>query len=118
MEHIFNSRNFSATANTEEGDRIWQFLNDEHTIIRLETASLFNKPALLGIERQLLEGHFLSARDQVSEQDKAKHDRVKQMVGAMVKQVMARHGYQLHASNVKVPSSQIFYSASVYRRKE
>jgi C4-dicarboxylate-specific signal transduction histidine kinase len=83
----------------------------------MEAVSDVGKPALLAIEKGLVQKGLISERDKISDENKAQFDRLKQMLGAMVRQVLEGNGYQLHASNVKVPNSKVFYSASSYRCK-
>jgi len=64
------------------------------TIARLETASELGKPAVEGIEEQLL----AEFREEVLA------DRVKQMVGHMVRQILEQRDWVLDQSDVKVQS--------------
>ena len=60
------------------GQRLWAFLTRPENVARLETASELSKPAVEGIEEQLL-AEF--------REDVLAH-RVKQMVGHMVRQII------------------------------
>jgi hypothetical protein len=113
----FETKTFSDIYQSPKGQKIWHFLNEPISIARMQAVSDVSKPALLAIENLLIKKGLISERDAVSEEDKAQFDRLKQMLGAMVRQVLEGNGYQLHASNVKVPNSKVFYSASSYRCK-
>jgi phage baseplate assembly protein W len=98
--------------NSDYGPKLWSFLNDPISIARMQAVSDVGKPALLGVERGLINEFKIHAW--ADAEGKAKYDRLKQMIGAMVKQIMERTGYRLKSSNVKVPTSTIFYSTSLY----
>lgn len=89
------------------GQKIWLLLNRADIVAALETASRLGKPAVEGIEAQLLEAF--------GEQVLA--NRVKQMIGHMVRQILERRGWILAQSEVKV-SSVPFIKAARYRRPE
>lgn len=114
---MFQTKTFSDIYQSQQGKEIWLFLNEPISIARMQAVSDVGKPALLAIEKGLVQKGLISERDNVSEDNKAQFDRLKQMLGAMVRQVLEGNGYQLHASNVKVPNSKVFYSASSYKCK-
>ncbi|MCB1657953.1 MAG: hypothetical protein KDI39_06970 [Pseudomonadales bacterium] len=114
----FETKTFSDIYQSSKGQEIWDFLNEAISINRMAAVSDVGKPALLAIESLLIKKGFISERDSVSGEHKAQFDRLKQMLGAMVRQVMENNGYQLHSNNVKVPNSKVFYSASSYKSKE
>jgi hypothetical protein len=101
---------------TNQGRALWEFLNEPISIARMQAVSDVGKPALLGIEKSLIDDFSVPTRATVSDADKPQFDRLKQMLGAMVRQVMERQGYKLKSNNIKVPHSAIFYSASLYTR--
>ncbi len=117
----FNSKNFVELYQTKQGQQLWQFLNTEKAIIQMKTASDLNKPALLGIEKDLLRSGLMQTKEQIESLgiDGKIYDRTKQMLGAMVRQVMESEGYKLHSKNMRVvTSSKIFYAATLYREIE
>ena len=83
------------------------FLTRPENVARLETASELGKPAVEGIEEQLLE----EFREDVLA------DRVKQMVGHMVRQILEQRDWVLDQSDVKVQSVP-FTKATRYRRPD
>ena len=42
-------------AGTPRGEALWAFLNEKDSLIRLETATYLRRPALEGVQEQLLE---------------------------------------------------------------
>lgn len=103
----YNPEKFASLYKTELGQRIWAFLTRAENVARLETASQLSKPAVEGIEEQLLEAF----REEVMV------DRVKQMVGHMVRQILEQRDWVLDQSDVKVQSVP-FSKAARYRRPD
>jgi hypothetical protein len=103
----YKPETFATLYKSDIGQRLWSFLIRPETIARLETASELGKPAVEGIEEQLLEAF----RDEVLA------DRVKQMIGHMARQIMEHHGWVLDQSEVKVQSVP-FTKAARYRRPD
>jgi len=101
----YNPSKFASLYKTVLGQRLWAFLNRPEVIARLETASDLGKPAVEGIEEQLL----LEFKDDVLA------DRIKQMVGHMVRQIMEQRDWVLDQADVKLQSVP-FIKASRYRR--
>ena len=103
----YNPEKFASLYATDLGQRFWAFLTRDATVARLETASELGRPAVEGIEDQLLaEFH-----------EDALVDRNKQMIGHMVRQIMEQRGWVLDQSEVKVQSVP-FIKASRYKRPE
>jgi hypothetical protein len=102
----YNPEMFEPLYASELGQRIWAFITLPVTVARLETASQLSKPAVEGIAEQLL--------DEFREDILA--DRVKQMVGHMVRQIMEQQGWILDQTNVKI-NSVPFRKAARYRRQ-
>ncbi len=98
---------FASLYATQLGQDLWAFLTSLETVARLETACELSKPAVEGIEEQLLEVF----------REKVLPDRVKQMIGHMVRQILEARGWVLDQSDVKVQSVP-FAKATRYRRPE
>lgn len=98
---------FAALHASDLGQRIWAFLTRPDVVARLETASELSKPAVEGIEEQLLQ----EFREQILA------DRVKQMVGHMVRQILEQRDWVLDQTDVKVQSVP-FSKAARYRRAD
>jgi hypothetical protein len=89
------------------GQRLWVFLNQPEIIGRMETATDLGQPALEAVEDQLL----------ATFGDAILADRIKQMIGRMVRQIMESNGYEHVTSDVRL-NSVPFYKASRYRRRD
>lgn len=107
MTLAYNPETFTAQYETPLGQKLWPFLNSPEIIAALETACHLGKPAVEGIEEQLLE----EFRDEILA------DRVKQMIGHMVKQILTHRGWILDQSEVKVHSVP-FIKAARYKRPD
>ena len=101
----FDSGTFSDVANTPMGKKLWKLLNSEDSRIRLETATYLGKPALEGLQRQLLAEFG----------DEIRLDRWKQATGRMTKQIMEERGYSFVRSGMKVKVKELFTTAALYR---
>ena len=99
---------FRPLAETELGKQLWRFLNEESVVARLETATELRKPAVAGIEGALL----CRFREKV-----VGRDRIKQMLGHMVRQVLEGKGYCLEKQNVII-NSALFSKGTRYSRPE
>lgn len=103
-KYIPNS--FKDIYETPFGQSLWSFLNSHEIIIRMETASKLSKPALEAIDALLL-NEF---------KEKITEDRVKQMCGNMVRQVMEHHGYHWERNGVSIKNKILFSRASRYKK--
>ena len=101
----FDSGSFSDVANTPMGKKLWDLLNSEDSRIRLETATYLGKPALEGLQRQLLAAFG----------EEIRVDRWKQATGRMTKQIMEARGYSFVRSGMKVRVKDLFTTAALYR---
>ena len=102
----FDAGSFSDMANTPTGKALWEFLNTEEIVIRLETTTYLKRPALEGVQPQLLAKFG----------DEIRPDRWKQMIGRMTRQIMEHRGYSLDQAGVRVSVSDLFTSAARYKR--
>ncbi len=91
----YEPSSFAALAGTELGENLWQFLLQETIVSRLETATDLGSPAVAGIEGPLLEEFS----------EKVLNDRVKQMIGHMVRQIMEAKQYEVEKQNVTIRSA-------------
>jgi hypothetical protein len=103
----YNPDKFASLYESDIGQRLWAFLTQPENIARLETASELSKPAVEGIEERLLH----EFREEVLA------DRVKQMIGHMVRQILEQRDWVLDQSDVKVQSVP-FMKATRYRRPD
>lgn len=96
---------FSSTFAAQSGDALWAFLCQPENILRMETATYLGRPAIEPLSPFLLEAFG----------DHVRTDRIKQMLGHMVRQIMELRGYRLDQGNVKITrSGNIFTVASRY----
>ncbi|WP_228068989.1 hypothetical protein [Marivivens aquimaris] len=99
--------NFASLYTSEPSQRIWSFLTRDDKVWRLETASQLSKPAVQGIEEQL----FAEFREEILT------DRVRQLVGQMVRQFQVQQDWALYQTDVKVQSVP-FSKAARYCRPD
>lgn len=103
----YNPGKFANVYNTPAGQKLWQVLNAEANIARMETASDLGQPALKPLEDILLLEIGAAITD----------DRMKQMAGNMVRQIMESRGYEHDVDGIKLASAP-FYKASRYHRRD
>lgn len=102
----FNAGTFSDVANTDFGNAIWKFLHSKEAIACMDTTSYLQRPALEGLQPLLLAEFG----------DDLRVDRIKQMLGRMVRQIMESRGYQLDQTNVRTRAGDLFTSAARYKK--
>ncbi|MCB0637362.1 MAG: hypothetical protein KDC54_12125 [Lewinella sp.] len=98
---------FTDVSDTPIGKKLWAFLNKPETVASLEVASDLGKPAVCGIENTLLEEF---AEDILE-------DRIKQLTGHMIKQIMESRGYVVDQNNVSIRSVP-FTKGTRYKKPE
>lgn len=103
----YDPEKFSSLYASVIGQHMWAFLTQGEQVARLETASELGKPAVEGIEEPLLEEF---GREVLA-------DRLKQMVGHMVRQILEQRGWVLDQADVKIQSVP-FSKATRYRRPD
>lgn len=104
----YDTGRYSTTFANEGGQKIWEFLVDPENLIRMETATYLSRPAIEPLSPFLVEQFG----------DHVRQDRIKQMMGHMVRQIMESKGYVLQQGNVKISSANnIFTRASRYAGK-
>src|SRR5271155_3682537 len=106
FEDYVGSR-FSADASTDLGRSIFAFLASDSSADAMEVASDLGSPAVAGIEERLLKEFG----------DKVLPDRVKQMIGHMVRQIMEHEGFVVDQNDVKMGSVP-FSKGTRYKRPE
>jgi hypothetical protein len=105
----YDSGRFSDLSETPLGKKLWSFLNERETVIRMTTASDLGKPAVAGLgSRTLLVKLF---------GEEVTGDRWKQLIGHMVRQVMEAEPFGLDAQGLKVGDDSMFSKGSRYRRR-
>jgi hypothetical protein len=105
----YRKERYSSTFENEGGQEIWDFLIEPENIIRMETATFLSRPAIEPLSPMLLQRFG----------ERVTKDRIKQMMGHMVRQIMESNDYVLQQGNVKISSvDNIFARASRYARKK
>ena len=89
---MYRPDRFLNTFKQEGGQALWDFLHEPNTILRMETAAYLGRPSIEPLSPSLL-ARFGG---------EVKRDRIKQMIGHMVRQVMEARGYQLQQGNMKI----------------
>tara|TARA_Y100000815_G_C13346626_1_gene502322 strand:- start:3722 stop:4042 length:321 start_codon:yes stop_codon:yes gene_type:complete len=103
----FDPGSFSDVANTPLGASIWQFLHHDKSIACLETTTYLKRPALEGLQPHLLAEFG----------DDIRADRVKQMTGRMVRQIMESLGYSLDQADVGIRVQDLYKTAARYVKR-
>lgn len=102
----YDAKQFSDLANQPLGKDLWQLLNRPDNLIRMETAIDLQRPAAEAVSRQLLETFG----------DKVREDRIKQMIGHMIRQILEARNYKISSQGVVVRTGGLFTKATRYCR--
>ncbi len=94
---------YKPLAKKQLGKDLWEFLKQQDNVIRMVTETYLGRPAVLGVEKQLLEKF----------EDKVRNDQIKQMIGDMVFQIMKECGYLAAGGDVSVKPA-LFTKATQY----
>ena len=101
----YNPDRFSSTYETEQGAEIWEFLNSRENVVRMETATYLFRPAVEPLSPMLFDRFGAHV----------KIDRIKQMIGHMVRQIMEARGYRIDRNDVRITrENNIFTRATRY----
>jgi hypothetical protein len=101
----FDAGTFRELAESELGLALWAFLNERDNLIRMETATYLERPAVQPLSPGLLTRFG----------EEVRQDRIKQMIGRMARQVMESSGYRIDRQNVRIPAeANIFSSGTRY----
>ena len=106
----YDAWKFAKLAESDFGKKLWKFLNERETFIRMETATRLKRPAVEGIAEELL----IKFNEEIKNLNNSDYLRVKQMIGHMIKQVMATHNYHVFMKNVRVLSANLFSKGTRY----
>lgn len=101
----YDPQNFGDLYQAPLGQELWPFLNEPANIIRMETATFLRKPAVEPLSPVLLERFGEAVLDQ----------RIKQLVGHMVRQILEGRGYVVDRTGVRITRQNIFASGTRYR---
>lgn len=98
---------FSDLFKSKLGGEIWKFLTEWDNIIRMETASKLGHPAVEAIGNEMI---TVFGKKQVKE------NRVKQMTGHMIRQILEDSGYVIHQQRVRCRKQELFTSGTRYKK--
>ena len=90
------------------GNRLWEFLNRPPIVLEMINASDRQRPAAEAIAQQL----------HAEVGDDVRQHRVRQFTGFLIRQVMERNGYQHIRYGRRALPNPIFFSASLYSRRD
>lgn len=107
----YDPGNFKSLAESPLGKKLWPFLNRPDIVTRMDTATDLGNPAVAGIEEALLAEFGDEFGEEILD------DRVKQMIGHMVRQIMEAEGYEIEKQNVTIASA-VFAKGTRYRRHD
>lgn len=102
----FEAGSFTDVANTPLAATLWRFLHEDTSIACLETSTYLQRPAIEGLQPRLLAEFG----------DEIKADRIKQMTGRMVKQVMESLGYHLEQPDIDIQNKDLYKTAALYAK--
>lgn len=106
----FNPERFQKIYDENKGRELWDFLNENDNLVRMETATYLSRPAL-----EPLSPFLKLSFPEVFDGEKA--DRTKQLIGRMVRVIMEGRGYRLDQTNVVIKrEGNMFSRASRYIR--
>src|ERR1039458_8353011 len=88
----YNPQQFRDIHVEEYGQAIWQFLLRPENVVRMQTASYLDRPAVEPLSDGLLAEFGIEVKE----------DRVKQYIGHAVRQIMEACGYHLDRQNMRI----------------
>jgi hypothetical protein len=103
----YTPHHFSDLFKTKLGGDIWKFLTERDNIIRMETASKLGHPAVEAIGNEMI---TVFGKKLVME------DRVKQMTGHMIRQILEDLGFVIHQQRVRCRKQDLFTSGTRYTK--
>jgi hypothetical protein len=107
MSKSYLPQQYAELFETRLGQEIWIFLSEPDTILRMETATYLNRPAMEAVIPSFRLRFGSVAFD----------DQVKRMTGHMVRQVMEANGYELDRMGVRITAADKgFTTAARYKR--
>jgi hypothetical protein len=99
---------FSTLYDTEVGSKLWAYLNSSEAVAMMKAAAALDRPAVEALEEPLMERFGARIME----------DRMKQMCGHMVRQIMEAEGYQVGVQNTKITNGAPFSRGTKYRKKD
>jgi hypothetical protein len=93
------------------GPTIWNFLNEERTIGKMEAASFYSRPSVEPFASDLLALDFPGESSA-----EVLNDTCCRMIGHMVRQVMEAQGYTVVDEEVPMSGNALFLTGACYGR--
>ena len=87
---------------------LWKYLNTKESIIRMQTASDLDRPAIEGVIEEI-ENNFGEYFPDIKK-NRGEYDKIKQMIGHMIKKVMLKNNYSWIEYNVRVKNYNYYYT--------
>jgi hypothetical protein len=112
---------FQGVIDTNLGRKILAFMNEEKSIVMLETATYLGRPAIEALVPSLesrFGDEFKVIEDNSNNPENINFDHLKRAMGHMVKVIMEEHGYMIDQKDVKSPAtrSTLFSTAVRYKK--
>lgn len=101
----YDPQNFCDLFETELGAGVWEFLIRADNVIRMETASFLERAAV----EPLAPGLVAEFGPDIAQ------DRIKQMIGHMVRQIMEAAGYEIDRPGLRITRESLFSSGARYQ---
>jgi hypothetical protein len=102
----YHPQNFRDLYETPAGHALWEFLNQQDNVIRMETAVFLERAAIEPLGPALVK----TFGEEVSD------GRFKQMIGHMVRQILEAHGYTVDRGGLRITRpNNLFTSGTRYR---
>ena len=101
----YDPQNFRDVFETELGAGVWDFLIRPDNVIRMETASFLERAAV----EPLAPGLVAEFGPDIAQ------DRIKQMIGHMVRQIMEAVGYEIDRPGLRITRESLFSSGARYQ---
>lgn len=102
---VTGAERFADLAETAFGRRLWDHLTARESVIRMETAVLLGRAPVEALGPGLVHDFGETIRD----------NRVKQLVGVMVKQIMLSLGYVFVRTGHRITRPGLFTTGALYR---
>ena len=102
----FDPGNFKTIYESDFGQELWAYMSRADSLIRMETASFLERPAVEPLSPGLLQLFG----------EKVREDRIRQLLGRMARQLLENRGYQIDQQSVRIPAEHnVFSSGTRYK---
>lgn len=108
IDFKYDPQNFRDLFESDLGASVWNFLIRPDNVIRMETASFLERAAV----EPLAPGLVAEFGSDIAQ------DRIKQMIGHMVRQIMEKVGYEIDRSGLRITRESLFSSGARYQPRD